>query len=289
MSQPQQLTIQQAISRAKKAVKQGNPVVAVEIYTAILEQEPKHPIAKKGLRKLQKELRQNPSLEAETSNPPQEQITALINLYSSGQLTKTEQASRDLLQNYPQSLVVTNLLGVVLRGQGKLKESGQAFDKAIQLKPDSAEAHYNLGTVLKQLGRLSDAVKSFEGAIQLRPDLAEAHYNLGNALRALGQLRKAVASYDKAIQLKPDFTEAYSNRGNALKDLGRLDEALASCAKAIQLKPDQYEAYGILGDVYLWQGLNKKGLRMKRFGEHVISFDASNGINILGRNENESN
>ena len=36
----QQLTIQQAISRAKKAVKQGKIADAVEIYTAILQQCP---------------------------------------------------------------------------------------------------------------------------------------------------------------------------------------------------------------------------------------------------------
>ena len=39
----QQLTIQQAISRAKKAVKQDKIAEAVEIYAAILQQLPNHP------------------------------------------------------------------------------------------------------------------------------------------------------------------------------------------------------------------------------------------------------
>jgi len=85
MSQPKQLTIEQGLSRAKKAVKQGNSTVALEIYTAILQQRPNHPISKKSLRKLQKELPQHPSLEAETSNPPQDQITALVNLSTTSQ------------------------------------------------------------------------------------------------------------------------------------------------------------------------------------------------------------
>ena len=162
-----------------------------------------------------------PFMKEKMSSPPQDEIDALVNLYQSDQMTKTEQACRELLQTYPQSLIAINVLGATLQGQGKLQE--------------------------------------------------------------------AVQAYDKAIQLKPDFAEAHSNRGITLKDLGRLDEAVESYDKAIQLKPDLNEAYGNLGDVYLFQGLNKKGLRMKRFGEHVISFDASNGINILGRNENESN
>jgi hypothetical protein len=39
MPQSQQLTIQQAISRAKKATKQGNTAVAVNLYNAVLARE----------------------------------------------------------------------------------------------------------------------------------------------------------------------------------------------------------------------------------------------------------
>ena len=56
MSPAQQLTIKQALSRAKKAAKQGNLAVAQQLYQAVLQQQPRHPIAKKGLRKLQKLL-----------------------------------------------------------------------------------------------------------------------------------------------------------------------------------------------------------------------------------------
>jgi len=204
---------------------------------------------------LQKGLPQNQSAQAETTQPSQDQIAALVNLYQSGQMTKTEQACRELLKPYPQALVAINVLGAALHGQGKLQEAVQAYDKAIQLNPDYAEAYCNRGNTLKDLGRLDEALQN----------------------------------YDKVIQLKPDFAEAYCNLGAVLKELGRLSDAVKSLERAIQLKPDLNEAYSIRGDVYLFQGLNKKGLRMKRFGEHVISFDASNGINILGRNENESN
>ena len=58
---------------------------------------------------------------------------------------------------------------------------------------------------------------------------------------------------------------------------------MASYDRAIQLKPDFGDAYSKLGDIYLKQGLSKKGLRMKRFGSHGISFDTSSGIKVLGR------
>jgi len=244
----QQLTIQQAISRAKKAVKQGKIAEAAELYTAILQQQPNHPFAKKKLRKLQKEFPQSPSLEEKTSSPPQDEIATLMNLYHSGQMAEAEQACRELLNTYPQTLNAINLLGAILQGQGKLQEAVQAYNKAIQLNPDYAEVHSNLGNTLQKLGRSKDAEASYRKAIALKPDYAKAHSNLGNTLQELGRSKDAEASYRKAIALDPDFAEPHSNLGNTLQKLGRSKDAEASHRKAIALKPDFPEAHYNLGN-----------------------------------------
>ncbi len=197
MSPSQQLTIEQALSKAKKAIKQGNATIAVNLYNAILQQQPNHPIAKKELHKLQKGLSQNQPVEAEISNPPQDQITALVNLYNSGQMTETEQVCRELLQSYPQSLVVMNVLGAALCGQSKLQEAVESYDKAIQFSPDFAEAYNNRGNALKQLGQLDEAIQDFNKAIQLKPDYAEAYYNHAIALQQLEQPDEAIKNYGK--------------------------------------------------------------------------------------------
>ena len=109
MSPAQQLTTEQAISQAEKAARQGNVPVARQLYSAVLQHQPNHPIATKGLRKLQQELPHHQSLTAKMANPSPDQINALVNLYQSGQLTRAEQACRELLQTYPQSLIVLNI------------------------------------------------------------------------------------------------------------------------------------------------------------------------------------
>ena len=75
-------------------------------------------------------------MEEKMSNPSQNEITALVDLYRSGQMAKAEQACRELLKTYPQTLVAMNVLGAALRGQGKLQEAVQVYDQAIQLKPE---------------------------------------------------------------------------------------------------------------------------------------------------------
>ena len=181
------------------------------------------------------------------SHLTQDQLSKLISLYRSGQLTMAEQSCRELLQNYPQSSRVLCVLGAVLQDMGQLRQAVKSFEKAIQLEPDYADAYYNRGSALKKLGQLAEAVKSFDQAIQIKPDFVMAYSNRGNALQKLGQLEAAMKSYDKAIQIEPEFANAYSNRGTALHDLGQLKEAMKSYDKAIQIKPDYAEAFNARG------------------------------------------
>jgi len=125
MSPSQQLTIEQATSQAEKAARQGNVAVARQLYKAVLRHQPNHPIATQGLRKLQQELPHHQSVQAQMVNPSPDQINALINLYRSGQMTKAEQACRELLRTYPQSLIVLDVLGAVLPRQEQLQEAVQ--------------------------------------------------------------------------------------------------------------------------------------------------------------------
>ena len=170
MPSPQQLTVEQALSRAKKATEQGKVAVARQLYNAVLQHHSNHPIATKGLRQLQNGLPHHQSVQAQTANPSQGQINGLVNLYHSGQVTKAEQICGELLQIYPQSLIVLNVLGAILLKQDRSQEAVQVFNKIIQLKPDYAQAYSNRGVALTELGQLEAAVDSYNQAIQLKPD-----------------------------------------------------------------------------------------------------------------------
>ena len=106
----------------------------------ILQQQPNHAFAKKQLRKLKNKLPRHQTAQVEEEYLSQDQVNILVKLIQSGQMLKAEQVGRELLQTYPHSLLVLNILGAALRGQGKLQEAVQAFNRVIQLNPDFAEA-----------------------------------------------------------------------------------------------------------------------------------------------------
>ncbi len=239
----QQLTIPEAIVEAERAVKKDNLSIALKLYRAILQQHSNHPIAKKGLHSILKKMQAQHSANVQFSSPPQEQINTLVNLYYSGQMIRAEQACQNLLHAFPESLIVLNIWGAVLRKQGKLNKAVAAFGRAIQLKPDYIEAYNNRGNALRDLGRIKKALNDFNMAIQLKPGYAEAYYNRGNVLKQLCRVQEALNDYNKAIQLKPDYAEVYNNRGNVFRDLGRVKKALNDFNMAIQLKPGYAEVY----------------------------------------------
>lgn len=205
--QPVQLTVDEALARAKKAVKQRRYDDAALLFETVLARNPGHPVARKGLRKIGKT---GPRQQA-GADPDKRQIDTLVRLYHAGRMEEAELSCRRLLDSFPRSLTVLNILGAALQVQGKLDEAVAAFDSALAMKPDFADAWGNRGNALKDLGRLDEAVESYDRAVSLNPDFAVAHYNRGNALRDAGRAAEATDSYEKAIAIQPAFAAAHRN------------------------------------------------------------------------------
>jgi len=180
-------------------------------------------------------------------NPPQDQLSSLLEHYQNGRFSDAEKLSVQITQDFPKHQFAWKVLGALLVVTGRISEAVEVNQTAVALSPQDAEAHNNLGSTLQQLGRLDDAEASYQQAIELIPDYAKAHYNLGITLQQLGRLDEAEVSYRQAIELKPDYAEAHNNLGSAFQELGRLDDAEASYNKAIALKPDFAEAHNNLG------------------------------------------
>jgi Tfp pilus assembly protein PilF len=111
--------------------------------------------------------------QAQVISPAEKEV--LLRLINSKQMIKAEQASRELLQTYPQSAYLFNLLGIALKEQNKLQYAEQAFKKAVQLKPDYAAAYCNHGIALRYLGRLDEAVQSMRIAVEKDPE--DSHFS----------------------------------------------------------------------------------------------------------------
>jgi len=245
------LKLDQALKLATKKAKDGSPEEAKRIYQDILTKFPKNKRARDGLKRL---VGRPVEKASKVQEPPQAQTQELINLHSQGQLQQALTQAETLIQQFPQSAILFNIQGALLKGLGNLDLSVEAYSKALAIKPDYAEAYNNMGVTLQDQGKLEEAIEAYNKALAIKPDYAEAYNNMGVTLQAQGKLEEAIEAYSKALAIKPDYAKAYYNMGNALQDQGKLEEAIEAYNKALAIKPDYAEAYSNMGVTLKTQG-----------------------------------
>ena len=245
------LKLDQAIRLAMKKSKEGSLEDAKRIYEDVLVKFPKDKRANDGLKVLSGNVT---SKATKVQEPPQHQLQSLINLYTGGELQKALDGVDQLLQKFPNSILLFNIQGASNAGLGQLDAAIDAYNKVLALKPDYANAHNNMGTALKDQGKLEEAIEAYNKALALKPDHIDAYNNMGNALKDQGKLEEAIEAYNKALAIKPDYAEAYNNMGVTLKDQGKLEEAIEAYNKALAIKPDYAEAYYNMGVTLQEQG-----------------------------------
>jgi len=243
------LSVDKALLKAKSHSKKGEIEEAQKLYQAVLQAFPKNKRAQQGLAALKK-----PKQPAATQGPPQETINQLLNLYNQGQLTTAIEQANTLTAQYPEAIIVWNILGAANIGLGRVEEASEAFKKVIVLNPNYADGFNNLGLSLQGQGKLEEAIEAYNKALAIKPENAGFYYNMGNALQGKGKLEEAIEAYNKALSIKPDHAESYYNMGNAIQGQGKLEEAIEAYNKALAIKPDYAEAYNNMGNANQGQG-----------------------------------
>ena len=275
-----ELKLDKALQLAKKKVKDGLSEDAKKIYQDILKKFPKNKKAIDGIRTLASKTSANTS---KMQEPPGDQLQSLVNLYTKGQYHEALDKGSKLLDQFPNSFNLYNIIGASNQVLSKLDEAIEAYTKAISIKPDYSEAYNNMGVTLKDQGKLEEAIETFNKAISIKPDYAEAYNNMGISFQDQGKLNEAIEAYNKALSIKPDYAEAYNNMGISFQDQGKLNEAIEAYNKALSIKPDNAEV--ILNASYLRNQISDTPLINeefeKRLGTHSLELIEKPKFQIL--------
>lgn len=101
-----------------------------------------------------------------------------------------------------------------------------AYDEARKRLPNSALVYEYRGFVLRRLGRWQEAEASYKKAIELDPRDVQLLTTVGNEFYLyLRRFDDALASIDRALLIAPDAVGEHANKAVVLQAAGRIDEA----------------------------------------------------------------
>ncbi len=101
-----------------------------------------------------------------------------------------------------------------------------AYEEARKRMPNSALVYEYLGFILRRLGRWQEAETNYKKAIELDPRDVQLLTAVGNEFYMyLRRFDDALASNDRALQIAPDAATVHANKAVVLQTAGRLDEA----------------------------------------------------------------
>ena len=182
-----------------------------------------------------------------SQDPPSELLQAIVNLLNQKKLEQVLSESSQLLEKFPNSIILFNIIGASNAGLMQYDAALESYIKALEIKPDYAEAYFNMGVILKDKGDLEASFESYKQALKIKPSYAEVHNNMGNILKDSDDLEAAIECYKQALMIKPSYAEAHNNMGNALKDNNDSQGAIDSYKKALMIKPNYAVAYHNMG------------------------------------------
>jgi len=174
-----------------------------------------------------------------------QKIQELMMLHQQGEYKKAVIMAEGLLKDFPNELMLHNILGLCQEGQGLFSEASQAYQKALEINPAIPELQFNLGAMLYAMNDHNGAIIHYQKAINLNPNFVEAFFNLGIVLQNQAKHKEAVVAYQKAVNLQPGFYEAIGNMGTIKQLQGDLDEAIRLFEQSIAIYEDARGHYNL--------------------------------------------
>ena len=137
-----------------------------------------------------------------------------------------------LLQKFPDSPWVHQLLGDAYFSKDKNDEARQEYIQAIALKSDLLNVNFRLGYLAFQDGDKESAARYFRNELTLNPKYVDARVFLAEALLGLDQKEDALVQLRMALTLDPSSELVYRRLATTLVETNHLQEAVATLRQA---------------------------------------------------------
>ena len=208
-------------------------------------------------------LRENPSDELQSNNPPVVEISSspqptTIELATNALEQKKYQTAIDLIEadrnrTSNSSLEAREIYSNALVGRADQVVTSSPYEaetmlrKAIETNPKNVQAYHKLGKIYTRSKDYALAIDAYQTAVTLNPKLSDAFFNLGFIYATSGMYEDAEKLFARAVQLEPPYIDkALFNLAVIQEKLGKKEECMANLQMAIMIRPENEKAQTFL-------------------------------------------
>ncbi len=149
--------------------------------------------------------------------PSENKIKELISLFDKKKFDQLLKLSNKLIDEFPNSILIQNIQGVVQTELKNYKLAKNLFIKIVNLSPNYTDGYYNLANVYNKLDEKEKAIESYNKVIELDINYFKAHNNLGNIYRKKGLNKRAIECYLSTLEINSNYKVAYYNLAGVLQ------------------------------------------------------------------------
>ena len=151
------------------------------------------------------------------SEPDKKTIEKIIIHYNQKNYLEAINFSNKILKEYPNSILVNNISGVIHTELENYILAKKIFLKVVGLNPKYNDGYYNLANIYNKLGEEEKAIESYKKVIDLDQNYYKAYNNLGNIFRKKNLNKKALEYYILTLKINPNYIRAFYNLAGVLQ------------------------------------------------------------------------
>ena len=107
-------------------------------------------------------------------------IQTLLNLFNATKFDLVISKSKKLIREFPEYLILYNILGSAYQNIGNLNLAQNIFLKGHKMDPNNIAIMNNLANVCKNIGKIDLSENLYKKIIKKKPDYINAYVNFGN-------------------------------------------------------------------------------------------------------------
>ena len=149
--------------------------------------------------------------------PDKNTIEKIILLFNKKNYSEALKLSENILNQYPNSILVNNITGVIYSELENYTLAKNLFIKVLSLNPKYNDGYYNLANIYNKLGEEENAIINYKKVIELDKNYYKAYNNLGNIYRKKNLNKKALEYYILTLNINPNYVRAFYNLAGVLQ------------------------------------------------------------------------